>query len=51
MSAGAPPVAFELCDLLACIRDAGKHVAGEQPQRKLVRVAKNDRIVGGQAKR
>ena len=42
---------FELCDLVPDRCDPGKDVARQQPQRELVRVVKNDRVVDRQVER
>jgi len=42
---------LELCDLMRCRCDSGKDVTRQQPHSEPVRTVKNDRIVGGQAKR
>ncbi|EPJ35290.1 hypothetical protein STAFG_7657 [Streptomyces afghaniensis 772] len=41
---------FELCDLLRYGCHPGQDVARQQTQSELVRVMKNDRVVGCQAK-
>lgn len=43
-------VDFELCDLMRHRRHPGHDVTREQTQSDLVRVLKNDRVVGCQAK-
>jgi len=42
-------VDFELCNLVPSRSDSCKDVAGQQTQRQLVRVVKQDRIINGQA--